>query len=145
MNLSSSVRALATTFAFLAITTTAIADGDANFHEYDGVLPEVSGDEFTETTVPTWVTDPSRWTGTVSIKNVAVTDFTVNSYGNESSVVRLSGVSGWLKAPDNYAFTNSVPVELTGTLTISNGNSANDGNPNRCVFFSDLVCVAGCP
>ena len=138
MNLSSSVRALATTFAFLAITTTAIADGDANFHEYDGVLPEVSGDEFTETTVPTWVTDPAQWTGTVSIKNVAVTDFTVNSYGNESSTVRLSNVTGWLRAPGNYAFTNMVPVELVGTLTLNNGNSANDYNPNRCTVFKKL-------
>ena len=86
-------RARAATLASFVIAVFATAYADTNFYEYDGALPEVSGNEFTETTIPTWVTDPTRWTGTVSIKNVAVTDFTVNSYGNESSIVRLSNVS----------------------------------------------------
>lgn len=134
-------RTYAATLASCVIAIFATAYGEV--YEYDGILPEVSGDEFTETSIPTWVTDPSQWTGTVSIKNVAVTNFTVNPYGNESSVVRLSDVSGWLRAPGNYAFTNSVPVEVTGTLTINNGNSvAFDDNLNdqsrRCALFKKL-------
>ena len=47
-------------------------------------------------------------------------------------------MSGWLNAPSNAAFINTVPVELAGTLNINNGNSANDGNPNRCTVFKKL-------
>ena len=136
-------RARAATLASFVIAIFATAYADTNFYEYDGVLPEVSGNEFTSTSIPTWVTDPAQWTGTVSIKNVTVTDFTVNPYGNESSVVCLSNVTGWLRAPGNYAFTNSVPVEVTGTLTINNGNSvAFDDNlkdqSRRCALFKKL-------
>ena len=105
---------------------------------YDGTLPSVSGNVFTATTVPAYVTDATKWTGTIWLNNIAVTDFTVNTYGNESSVVRLSAISGWLSAPGNYAFTNSVPVELAGTLILNNGNSANDSNPNRCTVFKKV-------
>ena len=101
-------------------------------------LPAVSGTKFTSTVIPSFVTDPAQWTGTIYISSATVTDFTSNTYGNESSVVRLGNVSGWLRAPDNYAFTNTVPVELVGTLTINNGNSANDGNPNKCTVFKKL-------
>lgn len=134
-------RACAATFASCVIAIFATAYGEV--YEYDGILPEVSGDEFTETSIPTWVTDPTRWTGTVSITNVAVKNFTVNTYGNESSVVRLSNVSGYLNAPGNYAFTNSVPVELVGTLTINDGFSVgyddNMGDKGgRCALFKKL-------
>ena len=103
-----------------------------------GALPAVSGTKFTSTVIPSFVTDPTKWTGVIYISSASVTDFTSNTYGNESSVVRLGNVSGWLRAPGNYPFTNSVPVELAGTLTINNGNSANDGNPNRCTVFKKL-------
>ena len=102
------------------------------------VLPSVSGSKFTSNVIPSFVTDPAQWTGTIYISSAMVTDFTSNTYGNESSVVRLGNVSGWLRAPGNYAFTNTVPVELVGTLTINNGNSANDGNPNKCTVFKKL-------
>lgn len=101
-------------------------------------LPAVSGTKFTSTVIPSFVTDPAQWTGTIYISSATVTDFTSNTYGNESSVVRLGNVSGWLRAPGNYAFTNTVPVELVGTLTINNGSSANDGNPNKCTVFKKL-------
>ena len=103
-----------------------------------GALPAVSGTKFTSTVIPSFVTDPTKWTGVIYISSASVTDFTVNPYGNESSVVRLGNVSGWLRAPSNAAFINTVPVELVGTLTINNGNSANDGNPNRCTVFKKL-------
>lgn len=98
-------------------------------------LPTVSGSVFTSTTVPEFVTDSSQWSGVIYIAGGSFTDFTSNTFGNEFSVVRLGTVSGWFRAPGNYAFTNTVPVELVGTLTIDNGNSANDGSPNRCTVF----------
>ena len=104
---------------------------------YDA-LPAVSGTKFTSTVIPSFVTDPTQWTGTIYISSATVTDFTSNPYGNESSVVRLGNVSGWLRAPGNYAFTNTVPVEIAGVLTINNGNSANDSNPNKCAVFKKL-------
>lgn len=101
-------------------------------------MPTVSGSVFTSTTVPAFVTDSTQWSGVIYISGGSFTNFSSNDYGNESSVVRLGYVSGWLRAPGNYAFTNSVPVELVGVLTIYNGNSANDGNPNRCAMFKKL-------
>jgi len=101
-------------------------------------LPAVSGTKFTPTVVPSFVTDSAQWTGVIYIVSATVTDFTSNAYGNESSVVRLGNVSGWLRAPGNYAFTNTVPVELVGTLTINDGNSASDTAPNKCTVFKKV-------
>ena len=101
-------------------------------------LPSVSGSKFTSNVIPTFVTDSMQWRGVIYITSATVTDFTSNTYGNESSVVRLGNVSGWLRAPSNAAFINTVPVEIAGVLTINNGNSANDGNPNRCTVFKKL-------
>jgi len=107
--------------------------------KYSGALPTATGAYFTSTTIPEWIADDQAWTGTVWLNSTTVTDFTVNPYGNESSVVRLSGISGWVRAPGNYAFTNSVPVELDGTgLNLTNGNSANDAGPNRCTVFKKV-------
>ena len=114
---------------------------------YEGVLPTASGTTFTATTVPTSVTDPSTWTGTIWLRDIAnVTEFNVNSYGNASSCVRLTGISGWLRAPGNYTFTNTVPVELSNegsnagyALKITNGNSANSDNPLRCTAFVKIT------
>jgi len=130
-----------------SFTMTAPAGNTATF-DFDGVtgkpiieyaaFPTVSGSVFTSTTVPEFVTDSTKWSGVIYISGGTFTDFTSNAFGNDSSLVRLGNVSGWLRAPGNYAFTNSVPVELAGTLTISNGSSANDDNPNRCSVFKKL-------
>ncbi len=100
--------------------------------------PTRSGTVFTSTTVPVFVTDSAKWTGVICINAATVTNFTSNIYGNEHSLVRLNNVTGWLSAPGNYAFTNSVPVELVGTLTLNDGISANDDNKNRCTVFKKL-------
>ena len=110
---------------------------------YSGALPTVSGNVFTSNSIPTFVTDSTRWTGVIWLKNIGVEDFTVNPYGNESSIVRLSTIWGWIRAPGDYAFTNSVPVELcdegsSPALNLTNGNSANTTNPNRCTVFKKL-------
>ena len=130
-----------------SFTMTAPAGNTATF-DFDGVtgkpiieyaaFPTVSGSVFTSTTVPEFVTDSTKWSGVIYISGGTFTDFTSNAFGNESSLVRLGNVSGWLRAPGNYAFTNTVPVELVGTLTINNGNSANDSRPNCCTVFKKL-------
>ena len=101
-------------------------------------LPSVEGSVFTSTKIPAFVTDAAQWTGTIAFKGFSVTDFESNPYGNESSAVRLENISGWLRAPGNYTFTNAVPVELAGTLSINNGMSANTSNPKRCTVFKKI-------
>ena len=112
---------------------------------YSGVLPTASGDAFTATTVPTWVTDPAQWTGTVWLKNKTdVTAFESNPYGNASSVLRLTGIKGWLKTySGNGGYTNAVPVELSNDgaaygLWVSDGYSANENYPQRYTVFNAL-------
>ena len=117
---------------------------------YDGVLPTVKGSYFTSNAIPEFVTEPAQWTGTIWLRNVNVTDFTVNPFGNESSVVRLTGITGWLATRyenGSYnvdgAFTNAVPVELSNegssfALTLDNGISANTSYPNRCTVFKKV-------
>ena len=109
---------------------------------YEGSLPTVSGLTFTATTIPTSVADPSQWTGTIWLRNISVGNFNINTYGNASSCVRLTGIACWLTAPGNYTYTNAVPVELsnegsnTGSaLKLVNANSANEDNPLRCTAF----------
>lgn len=81
------------------------------------------------------------WSGTVWINGKSgVKDFNVNSYGNSSSTVKLSGVDGWVSAPANATYENTVPVILeNGTfdyaLKLTDGNSPNDNNPVRCTAF----------
>ena len=111
---------------------------------YEGSLPTL-GTVFSATTFPADVTDSAKWTGTIWLRNIiAVTDFSVNPYGNASSVVRLTGISGWVSAPA----TNTVPTELSNegstlsnsyALQLTNGNSANSGAPTRCTVFEKLL------
>ena len=56
--------------------------------------------------------------------------------------MRLTGIRGWLRAPSNDTYLNSVPVELSDVgsnngyaLLINNGNSANSFSPLRCTAF----------
>ena len=85
---------------------------------YDGVIPSRSGDEFTSSTVPTWVTDPTKWTGTVWIKNysgITGSNFLPNELGNTSSTLRLTGVSGWL--------WNGTPAIVNPKIELDDGNA----------------------
>ena len=113
---------------------------------YEGALPVASGTTFTSNTFPSsYVTDSTKWTGTIWLRNIRnLTDFSVNPYGNASSVVRLTGISGWVSAPG----INSVPTELSNTgstlsngyaLQLTNGNSANTDAPTRCTVFTKML------
>ena len=109
--------------------------------EYSGTLPtaSTSATTFTSNAIPkSFVTDSSAWNGIISLNDMTVADFTVNDFGNASSSVRLSGITGWLRAPNNNFFENVVPVQLVGELTINNGNSANDSNQKRCTVFKKI-------
>ncbi len=112
---------------------------------YNGVLPTQSGSTFTSTTVPTWVTGAEQWTGTVWLRNKTdVTAFESNPYGNASSVLRLTGIKGWLKTyTENGAYTNAVPIELSNDgaeygLWVNNGSSANSIYEQRYTVFNKL-------
>ena len=63
----------------------------------------------------------SAWTGTVQMKSVTLvgTDLAFNDYGNTGSVLELNGCSGWLTP----AYTCTVPLKITGTLSLTNGYS----------------------
>jgi len=90
---------------------------------FTGRAPTPTGD--------TWWKN-SRWTGTVQMKNVtdlvgassySGTNFLPLDYGNTGSVLELNNCSGWLPNNSNYQCT--VPLKVTGTLTINNGVSGN--------------------
>ena len=86
-------------------------------------LPSVSGTKFASNVIPSFVTDSTKWTGTIWLKGFSVADFNADSYGNESSIVRLTGISGYFPR-ENKTF--STPIELidngsTLALTINNG------------------------
>ena len=53
-------------------------------------------------------TDADAWNGTLWLKSVAVSELDTTSYGNESSVLRFTGVTGYLQR----AKALSVPIEL---------------------------------
>ena len=76
--------------------------------EYKNALPSKSGDKFTATSVPTWVTNSSKWTGTVAFSDMTIIGPNFNDFGNEASAIRLSGVSGYLATGTDY----TVPIIL---------------------------------
>ena len=103
--------------------------------QYNGSVPSVSGDTFTATSVPTWVTDSAKWTGTVAFSGLTIAGPNFNNFGNAASTIRLSGVSGWVNTGTEY----TVPFVLENdgadfALKITNGNSPQGygGNENRC-------------
>ena len=88
---------------------------------FSGRAPTPTGD--------TWWKN-AAWTGTVQMKNVTDlvgassytgTNFLPVDYGNTGSVLELYNCSGWLPNNSNYQCT--VPLKITGTLTINNGIS----------------------
>lgn len=115
--------------------------GDAVF-EYSGTLP-TAGDAFTPSNYCSRVTSAERWNGTIYFRNMAVTDFSSSPYGNASSALRLTGVSGWLSAPSDEMFVNTTPLELvndgsTIALSVNNGNSASSSAENKGSYFPAL-------
>jgi hypothetical protein len=106
---------------------------------YKGSVPSVGGDTFTATSVPTWVTNEVKWTGTVAFSGMTIAGPNFNNYGNEASSIKLSGVSGWVNTGTEY----TVPIILeNGTydfaLKLTNGNSPRSNGwdqEDRCSVF----------
>ena len=127
----------ATAFDFSRVT------GDVTI-PYKGSIPSVSGDTFTATSVPTWVADEAKWTGTVAFSGMTITGPNFNDYGNEASAIKLSGVSGWVNTGTEY----TVPIILENetydfALKLTNGSSPqsidyNPANVNRCSMFHKI-------
>ena len=67
----------------------------------------------------------ANWTGTVQIANKSgmVGDCEFNKYGNANSTLELNNVTGWVQ--NNYECT--VPLKITGKLTLNNGSSGGNG------------------
>ena len=111
--------------------------------QYNGSVPSVSGDTFTATSVPTWVTDSTKWTGTVAFSGMTIAGPNFNNYGNEASAIKLSGVSGWVDTGTEY----TVPIVLENdgydfAFKITDGNSPQgyNSNENRC---SEIRKISG--
>ena len=126
----------ATAFDFSRVT------GDVTI-PYKGSSPSVSGDTFTATSVPTWVTDSAKWTGTVAFSGLTIAGPNFNNFGNAASTIRLSGVSGWVNTGTEY----TVPIVLENdgydfAFKITNGNSPQgyNSNENRC---SEIRKISG--
>ena len=100
----------------LASESTTSAVSGSGTVVFTGSAPSPTGDAW-------WKN--SAWTGTVQMKSVTLvgTDLAFNDYGNTGSVLELNGCSGWLTP----AYTCTVPLKITGTLTLNNGYS-NKGN-----------------
>ena len=90
---------------------------------FNGKLPSPTGDAW-------WKN--SDWDGIVQIAGVTDlvggtgwtgSNFLPNDYGNSESILELKNCSGWLPNDTNYHCT--VPLKVSGTLTINNGISGN--------------------
>lgn len=96
-------------------STTAAVSGSGTV-VFTGRAPTPTGDAW-------WKN--ANWTGTVQMKDVTLvgTSLAFNDYGNTGSVLELNGCSGWLTP----AYTCTVPLKITGTLSLNDGYS-NKGN-----------------
>ena len=115
-------------------------EGDAVI-SYTGTTPSRSGDYFTSSTVPTWVTDNTKWTNTISFAGMTIAGPNFNDFGNAQSSIKLSGVQGWVNTGTKYI----VPVILENgaydfALKLTNGNSPqnNDTAKDRCSEFNKI-------
>ena len=109
---------------------------------YNGVTPSVSGNTFTSSSIPTWVTDSSQWTGTVWIKNKTITNFIPSNFGNADSTLRLSGISVYFPNQATPLVLNPA-IELVNDaynygLYVSDGFSRDASNQGRYITFSKL-------
>ena len=95
-------------------STTAAVSGSGTV-VFTGRAPTPTGD--------TWWKN-AAWTGTVQMKSVTLvgTSLAFNDYGNTGSVLELNGCSGWLTPP----YTCTVPLKITGTLSLNNGYSGKE-------------------
>ena len=109
---------------------------------YNGVTPSVSESTFTSSSIPTWVTDSTKWTGTVWIKNVPINNFNPSNFGNAASTLRLSGISAYFPNQTTQLVINPA-IELVNDaynygLYVSDGFSRDANTPNRYITFSKL-------
>ena len=109
---------------------------------YSGAAPTQSGNVFTSTTIPTWITDSSKWTGTLKLEYVVITDFDPNYFGNELSTLRAKGIYTYFKS-------SSTPLVCLPTIELEtypglygmnvyNGYSRDSSNPDRIIVINKL-------
>ena len=112
---------------------------------YSGAVPSVSGDTFTATSVPAWVNDGSRWTGTIAISDVrpasknSLYPFHIEYFGNTNSTLSLKSI-GSSTQQTTYLAGN----ESFGRLLLADdGNipafQLSDGLSNTNTTFRELA------
>ena len=76
------------------------------------------------------------WDGTAWIKNISNgSSMTFNQFGNANSVVRLTGIKGWM----DYTNTDTtIPVELKDENNVA-AFEINDGSKGRIYSFAKLI------
>ena len=109
---------------------------------YDAVLPTVTGSTFTSNTVPTSVTDPTLWAGTIWLVNQTITNFDPTLYGNAASTLRLSGIYAYFKNQTTPLQVNSSIELVNGSynygLNVYNGFSRDANAPGRYIVINKL-------
>ena len=109
---------------------------------YDAVLPTVTGSTFTSNTVPTFVTDPTLWSGTIWLVNQTITNFDPTLYGNAASTLRLSGIYAYFKNQTTPLQVNSSIELVNGSynygLNVYNGFSRDGNAPGRYIVINKL-------
>ena len=110
---------------------------------YSGTLPTVSGDKFTATSVPTWVTDATKWTGTICISDVAAKaylyPFNLQNFGNRYSTVKLSAIGS---ETSKTAYLPNTTIDSKVVLEDDGSNPAlrlSDGISPNCTTFRELA------
>ncbi len=111
---------------------------------YEGSLPTV-GNAFTSTTIDSDVVNAERWGGTIWLKNINVTDFNPNIYGNggteslPASTVKLSGISGYF--PNKLEIAPVIELTNSGysySLRITNGYSRTANSRDNIIVIKKL-------
>ena len=96
---------------------------------YSGALPAISGNVFTATTVPTYVTDSASWKGTISLTSIPRQwPLSLAGYGNANSVVEVNGVGAQNASGDTGEWladgTVAMNLIVTGNgIQLTNGTS----------------------
>ena len=110
---------------------------------YSGTTPTKEGNYFTSTKIPTWITDSTKWTGTLKLEYRTIADFNPNNYGNELSTIRAKGLYVYFQdLSEPLVCLPTIELEthtaLGYGLNVYNGYSRDASNPNRMIVINKL-------
>ena len=107
---------------------------------YSGMLPAISGDFFTPTTVPTWIADATKWNGTIKLSSIPRQwPLTLTNYVNACSAVEVDGVGA--RNSSGYEGEHLANGKIADKLILSgNGMTLTDGSS---YYVSEIGELAG--